>query len=99
MKNKVERKLLGRFIRKANKLVKEMYSSNSYVFMIDEFVYDGTLEYCTIKYQIYRADEMFLKALHGQMSIFLDKSVDYNLGILSASIWAVEEKEVENGEA
>ena len=94
MKNKVERKLLGRFIRKANKLIKEFYGSKSYVFIIDEFVYDGTLEFCIIKYQIYRADEVAHKSLHGQMNIFLDKSIDYNLGILAASIWAEEEKEM-----
>lgn len=93
MKNKVERKLLGRFIRKANKLVQEMYGSKNYAFMIDEFIYDGTIEYCTIKYQVYRTDEIVIKALHGQMSIFLNKSIDYNLGILSASIWVAEEKE------
>ena len=92
MKNKVERKLLGRFIRKANKLIKELYDSKNFVFIIDEFLYDGTLGFCTIKYQIY--DEVAQKSLRGQMNIFLDKSIDYNLGILSASIWAEEEKEM-----
>lgn len=95
MKNKVERKLLGRFIRKANKWVQESYGSKSYAFMVDEFVYDGTVELCTIKYQVYRTDEMAHKPLRGQMNIFLDKSIDYNLGILATSIWAAEEKEDE----